>query len=154
MTSPNFDAAAVRALADILVATDLTEIEVEHKDGRIRVVRTPAVQNVVQTVAPTVAPAVAAVPAAAATVPSVVEDAAHPGVVPSPMVGVVYLAPEPGAAPYVTLGQSVSAGQTLLLIEAMKTYNQIKAPKSGTVTRILISPGQPVEFGQPLLILE
>ena len=152
MSSPNFDAAAVRALADILVATDLTEIEVEHKDGRIRVVRTPAVQNVLQTVAPMMASTGAAAPAAAA--PTVVEDAAHPGVVPSPMVGVVYLAPEPGAAPYVTLGQSVSAGQTLLLIEAMKTFNQIKAPKSGTVTRILISPGQPVEFGQPLLILE
>ena len=151
MSSQMFDAAAVRALADILVATDLTEIEVEHKDGRIRVVRTPAVQNVMQPVAQTVAVAAPA-PMAAALAP--VEDAAHPGVVPSPMVGVAYLAPEPGAAPYVTLGQTVSAGQTLLLIEAMKTYNQIKAPKSGIVARILVSPGQPVEFGQPLLILE
>ena len=151
MSSQTFDAAAVRALADILVATDLTEIEVEHKDGRIRVVRTPAVQNVVQPVAQMVA-AVTPLPVAAGPAP--VEDAAHPGMVASPMVGVAYLAPEPGAAPYVTLGQAVSAGQTLLLIEAMKTYNQIKAPKSGTVTRILVSPGQPVEFGQPLLILE
>ncbi len=151
MSSQMFDAAAVRALADILVATDLTEIEVEHKDGRIRVVRTPAVQNLVQPVAQTVA---VAAPAPVAAAPAPVEDAAHPGVVPSPMVGVAYLAPEAGAAPYVTLGQSVSAGQTLLLIEAMKTYNQIKAPKSGIVVRILVSPGQPVEFGQPLLILE
>ena len=151
MSSQMFDAAAVRALADILVATDLTEIEVEHKDGRIRVVRTPAVQNVMQPVAQTVA---VAAPAPMASAQAPVEDAAHPGVVPSPMVGVAYLAPEPGAAPYVTLGQTVSAGQTLLLIEAMKTYNQIKAPKSGIVARILVSPGQPVEFGQPLLILE
>lgn len=151
MSSQMFDAAAVRALADILVATDLTEIEVEHKDGRIRVVRTPAVQNVMQPVAQTVA---VAAPAPVAAAPAPEEDAAHPGVVPSPMVGVAYLAPEPGAAPYVTLGQTVSAGQTLLLIEAMKTYNQIKAPKSGIVARILVSPGQPVEFGQPLLILE
>ena len=151
MSSQMFDAAAVRALADILVATDLTEIEVEHKDGRIRVVRTPAVQNVMQPVAQTVA---VAAPAPVAAAPAPEEDAAHPGVVPSPMVGVAYLAPEPGAAPYVTLGQTVSAGQTLLLIEAMKTYNQIKAPKAGTVTRILIASGQPVEFGQPLLILD
>ena len=151
MSSQMFDAAAVRALADILVATDLTEIEVEHKDGRIRVVRTPAVQNMMQPVAHTVAVAASA---PVATAPAPEEDAAHPGVVPSPMVGVAYLAPEPGAAPYVTLGQTVIAGQTLLLIEAMKTYNQIKAPKSGTVARILVSPGQPVEFGQPLLILE
>ena len=152
MSSQIFDADAVRALADILVATDLTEIEVEHKDGRIRVVRAPAAQTIMQPVAQ-----VAAAPApvaAAAAVAAPLEDAAHPGVVPSPMVGVAYLAPEPGAAPYVTLGQSVSAGQTLLLIEAMKTYNQIKAPKAGIVARILVSPGQPVEFGQPLLILE
>ena len=154
MSSQLFDAKAVRALADILVATDLTEIEVEHKDGRIRVVRTPAVQHVVQPIAhPAAAPVAAPAPGQAITA-APAEEATHPGIVPSPMVGVAYLAPEPGAAPYVTLGQTVSAGQTLLLIEAMKTYNQIKAPKSGTVIRILVTPGQPVEFGQPLMILE
>ena len=150
MSSQMFDAKAVRALADILVATDLTEIEVEHKEGRIRVVRTPAVQHVMQPgaqAAPMAAPATAIAAAP-------VEEAVHPGIVPSPMVGIAYLAPEPGSAPYVTLGQAVSAGQTLLLIEAMKTYNQIKAPKSGTVIRILVNPGQPVEFGQPLMIVE
>ena len=150
MSSQMFDAKAVRALADILVATDLTEIEVEHKEGRIRVVRTPAVQHVMQPIAQ-VAPMAAPSPAIAA---APAQEAAHPGIVPSPMVGVAYLAPEPGSAPYVTLGQTVSAGQTLLLIEAMKTYNQIKAPKSGTVIRILVNPGQPVEFGQPLMIVE
>ena len=107
MSSQIFDAAAVRALADILVATDLTEIEVEHKDGRIRVVRTPAAQNVMQPIAH----AVAATPTPMAVAPAPVEDAAHPGVVPSPMVGVAYLAPEPGAPPYVVLGQTVSAGE-------------------------------------------
>ncbi len=154
MSSQMFDAKAVRALADILVATDLTEIEVEHKEGRIRVVRTPAVQHVMQSgaqVSPVSAPIAAPAQAIAA---APVEEAVHPGIVPSPMVGIAYLAPEPGSAPYVTLGQAVSAGQTLLLIEAMKTYNQIKAPKSGTVIRILVNPGQPVEFGQPLMIVE
>ena len=100
------------------------------------------------------APAAAAAPIALAPVAAPVEDASHPGAVTSPMVGVAYLAPEPGASPYVTLGQTVVAGQTLLLIEAMKTYNQIKAPKGGIVSRILVAGGQPVEFGQPLLILE
>ncbi|MDA8253684.1 MAG: acetyl-CoA carboxylase biotin carboxyl carrier protein, partial [Rhodospirillales bacterium] len=80
--------------------------------------------------------------------------ARHPGAVLSPMVGIAYLAPEPGATPFVTLGQSVAAGQTLLLIEAMKTFNQIKAPKAGTVARILVASGAPVEYGEPLLILE
>ena len=80
--------------------------------------------------------------------------ASHPGAVSSPMVGVAYLYPEPGAAPFVTVGQTVSAGQTLLLIEAMKTFNQIKAPKSGTVTRILVTNSTPVEYGEALLILE
>jgi acetyl-CoA carboxylase biotin carboxyl carrier protein len=82
------------------------------------------------------------------------DDAAHPGAVLSPMVGIVYLSPEPGAAPFVSIGQSVPAGQTLLLIEAMKTFNQIKAPKAGTVARILVSSGTPVEYGEVLAIVE
>ncbi len=148
-----FDAAAVRTLATILADTGLTEIEIEGKDGRIRVARAaPAA------LAPAAAPAPVAVPVAvpaAAGPPPIAEDLAHhPGAVLSPMVGIAFLAPEPGATPFVAIGQTVAAGQTLLLIEAMKTFNQIKAPKSGTVTRILIASGAPVEYGEPLLILE
>jgi acetyl-CoA carboxylase biotin carboxyl carrier protein len=142
-----FDPAAVRALATILVDTGLTEIEIEGKEGRIRVARTPAQFGPVTTVP------VAAAPAAAAPAEPQ-DDAHHPGAILSPMVGIAYLAPEPGATPFVTQGQPVAAGQTLLLIEAMKTFNQIKAPKAGTVTRILIASGAPVEYGEPLLILE
>jgi acetyl-CoA carboxylase biotin carboxyl carrier protein len=147
-----FDPAAVRALAAILVDTGLTEIEIEGKDGRIRVVRAPpAVASGTTTVL--AAPPVASAPALSAT-SQADDDARHPGAVLSPMVGVAYLAPEPGATPFVTAGQVVAAGQTLLLIEAMKTFNQIKAPKAGTVARILVAPGAPVEYGEPLLILE
>ncbi len=150
-----FDEAAVRALATILSDTGLTEIEIEGKDGRIRVARAPAtISHVAATVAAPVA--VATVPTAATSDgPPAEEDfARHPGAVLSPMVGVAYLAPEPGATPFIAAGQAVTAGQTLLLIEAMKTFNQIKAPRAGTVTRILIAPGSPVEYGEPLLILE
>ena len=148
MTPPSFDPKTVRALAEILADTGLTEIEVETKDGRVRIARTPAAITQ-QLAAPAMAPPpAAAIPAAAA------DDAKHPGAVLSPMVGVCYLAPEPGAAAFVTIGQSVAIGQTLLLIEAMKTYNQIRAQKAGTVLRILVEPGQPVEYGQPLLVLE
>jgi acetyl-CoA carboxylase biotin carboxyl carrier protein len=145
-----FDPEAVRALATILADTGLTEIEIEGKEGRIRVVRAPpTVMAAPQTVA------VAAAPVAAAIVQVAAEEAGkHPGAVLSPMVGVAYLAPEPGATPFITVGQVVTAGQTLLLIEAMKTFNQIKAPRAGTVTRILITPGSPVEYDEPLLILE
>jgi acetyl-CoA carboxylase biotin carboxyl carrier protein len=146
-----FDAAAVRALATILADTGLTEIEIESKEGRIRVARAPAPVTAVATVAPAAAPIAAAAPVPA----PVVEDfERHPGAVLSPMVGIVYLAPEPGATPFIVPGQAVVAGQTLLLIEAMKTFNQIKAPKAGTVTRVLVAPGAPVEYGEPLLILE
>jgi acetyl-CoA carboxylase biotin carboxyl carrier protein len=98
---------------------------------------------------PAAAPVAAAAPAAAPA-----DDAKHAGAVLSPMVGVAYLASEPGAAPFITVGQTVAVGQTLLLIEAMKTYNQIRAQKAGTVMRILVETGQPVEYGQPLLIVE
>jgi acetyl-CoA carboxylase biotin carboxyl carrier protein len=148
-----FDPASVRALATILADTGLTEIEIESKEGRIRVVRAPAVAA-----APgaTVYAAQAAPPAqAAANATAMSDDAArHPGAVLSPMVGIAYLAPEPGATPFITAGQTVAAGQTLLLIEAMKTFNQIKANKAGTVSRILVASGAPVEYGEPLLILE
>jgi acetyl-CoA carboxylase biotin carboxyl carrier protein len=143
-----FDAAAVRALATILAETGLTEIEIEGKDGRIRVVRASPQMAAPTTVA--VHPPTA--PAAPAVAPP--DEAQHPGAVLSPMVGIAYLAPEPGAPPFVAVGQTVTAGQTLMLIEAMKTFNQIKAPRDGTVTRILVEPGAPVEFDQPLLIVE
>ncbi len=151
----SFDAAAVRALATILVDTGLTEIEIEGKEGRIRVARAPAVAQVAATVPAPVAAAPSAPPAMANGAPVAEEDFAHhAGAVLSPMVGVAYLAPEPGATPFIAPGQVVAAGQTLLLIEAMKTFNQIKAPRAGTVTRILIAPGAPVEYGEPLLLLE
>ena len=150
MSRVPMDPDAIRALAAILTETGLTEIEIAEKDSRIRVVRAPAVMEAFA--APRAAVATAAAPAAVAAAP--VEAAAHPGAVTSPMVGVAYLSPEPGAAPFVTAGQEVTAGQTLLLIEAMKTFNQIKAPKSGTVGRILVTSGSPVEYGEVLMVLD
>ncbi len=154
MTTMPFDAEAVRALANILADTGLTEIEIEHKDGRIRVARAPAPLAAMPGATLQVAASPSAVQPAAAPVAPALDDALHPGAVLSPMVGIAYLAPEPGATPFIVPGQTVAAGQTLLLIEAMKTFNQIKAPKAGTVTRILAATGAPVEYGEPLLILE
>jgi acetyl-CoA carboxylase biotin carboxyl carrier protein len=149
MTRIPFDPDAIRALAAVLTETGLTEIEIAEKDSRIRVVRA-APQVAPGYVAPPVAQAVPASPAG----PFEAEPAVHPGAVLSPMVGVVYHFPEPGAPPFIAVGQSVVAGQTLLLIEAMKTFNQIRAPKAGTVTRILVANSTPVEYGEALLILE
>jgi acetyl-CoA carboxylase biotin carboxyl carrier protein len=105
-----------------------------------------------------IAPVAAAVPAQAASAPDVtpakIDPSKHPGVVTSPMVGTAYIAPEPGAKPYIEVGSRVKAGDTLLIVEAMKTMNQIPAPKAGTVTQILFEDGQPVEFGEPLVIIE
>jgi acetyl-CoA carboxylase biotin carboxyl carrier protein len=145
MTAERFDPETIRQLATIMSETGLTEVEVEGKEGRIRVVRAapPAV--------PAAAPALVGT---APTPPAPPDDAHHPGAVLSPMVGITYLSPEPGAPFFVNIGDTVSAGQTLLLIEAMKTFNQIKAPKAGTVTRILVPSGAPVEYGQPLMIIE
>jgi acetyl-CoA carboxylase biotin carboxyl carrier protein len=143
------DPDTIRALAAVLVETGLTEIEIADKDSRIRVVRGGGVTTTVLAAAP------AAPVMAPAVVAPVTQDAAsHPGAVLSPMVGVVYLSPEPAAPPFVTVGQQVAAGQTLLLIEAMKTFNQIKAPKAGTVTAILAQSGAPVEYGEALVILD
>ncbi|MBP0446764.1 acetyl-CoA carboxylase biotin carboxyl carrier protein [Roseomonas sp. SSH11] len=157
MSGLSFDPDAIRALAKILRETDLTEIELVENESRIRVARNVPAQQVVQAVAAPVAAAAAPAqlsPAASAAPVSDEVTAATPGAVTSPMVGVAYLSPEPGAAPFVTLGAKVAQGQTVLLIEAMKTFNQIKAPKAGTVTRILIESGMPVEFGEPLLVIE
>ncbi|HKM64949.1 MAG TPA: acetyl-CoA carboxylase biotin carboxyl carrier protein subunit [Acidisphaera sp.] len=153
-----FDPEAIRALANILSDTGLTEIEIAEKDSRIRVARQPAPVTTFigagpASMGPMPAPGVPQAPTSpGAMLPD--EDASHPGAVTSPMVGVVYLSPEPGAPPYVTPGQQVSAGQTVLLIEAMKTFNQIKAPKAGTVARILVASGAPVEYGEVLLVVE
>ncbi|HEY4251358.1 MAG TPA: acetyl-CoA carboxylase biotin carboxyl carrier protein [Roseomonas sp.] len=148
-----FDPKAIRELANILRETDLSEIELVEKDSRLRVARTVTAppQVVVQAAAAPVAAPLAATPAAPV---AEAEAANHPGAITSPMVGVAYLAPEPGAAPFIQIGAKVAQGQTLLLIEAMKTFNQIRAPRAGTVTRILIETGTPVEFGEALLIIE
>jgi len=149
-----FDPEAIRALAALLTETGLTEIELAERDSRIRVVRAAPV--VAAAPSPGSAPVGASLAAIAASAPAEpkADDAQHPGAVLSPMVGVAYLAPEPGAPVFVSVGQSVVAGQTLLLIEAMKTFNQIKAPKAGTVTAILVQSGAPVEYGEVLIILE
>jgi acetyl-CoA carboxylase biotin carboxyl carrier protein len=149
--SLSFDPEALRVLAALLNDTGLSEIELAEGDRKVRLARTLAPVNV-----PVLAQAAQAMPL---TLQSVAADlkpdpAKHPGLVKSPMVGVAYLAAEPGAAPYVSVGQTVEAGATLLLIEAMKTFNQIKAPRSGTVKQIFVLPGAPVEYDEPLLIIE
>jgi acetyl-CoA carboxylase biotin carboxyl carrier protein len=149
MTRIPIDPDAIRALAAVLTETGLTEIEIADKDNRIRVVR--AAPQGVAGVMPATAQVAPTAPPAGATE---AEPASHPGAVLSPMVGVVYLSAEPGTPPFVAVGQSVTAGQTLLLIEAMKTFNQIRAQKDGTVTRILVANSTPVEYGEVLLILE
>ncbi len=147
------DAEAIRVLADILRDTGLTEIEIAEGDTRIRVKRTPApIQAAVAHAAPPPPAQVAA--ASAPAVPEAADYGQHPGAVKSPMVGVAYLSPEPGSPSFVGVGQTVAAGQTLLLIEAMKTFNQIKAPRAGTITRVLISPGVPVEYGEVLMVID
>jgi acetyl-CoA carboxylase biotin carboxyl carrier protein len=145
------DAALIRELALLLDETNLTEIEIERAGVRLRVARNISIAAHVPAA---VAPAMpVAVPVAAAA--AVATDLAkHPGAVPSPMVGTAYWAPEPGAKPFIEVGSKVTAGQTLLIIEAMKTMNQIPSPRAGTVTQILVEDGQPVEFGEPLVIIE
>ncbi len=158
MSNISFDPDQVRQLAAILAETSLTEIEICEGDNRIRVVRAPAQVTMFagnQSAAP--APVAAAAVAAPAIEPPAAppgDFSVHPGLIKSPMVGVVYLAPEPGAPPFITAGQVVAAGQTVLLIEAMKTFNQIKAPRAGTVVRILVAAGAPVEYDEPLLVIE
>jgi len=148
------DKGLVRELAELLKETDLTEIEVVDGERRVRVARQFPAQNAVVTApAPVQVSAPAAAPAAAAA-PAEADLSKHPGVVTSPMVGTAYMAPEPGKPPFVTVGAQVKEGQTLLIIEAMKVMNPITAPRAGTVTRIMVSNEQPVEFGEPLLIIE
>lgn len=152
------DPELVRELAKIISDSGLSEIEVEHGDLRLRIARTltaaaaPVTHMVAAAPAP-VAHAPAAPPPAAAPAPAA-DAASHPGAVPSPMVGTAYLSAEPGAPTFIKVGDTVTAGQTLMVVEAMKTFNPIPAPRAGKITAILVADAQPVEYGEPLVILE
>jgi acetyl-CoA carboxylase biotin carboxyl carrier protein len=143
------DSAVIRELALLLDETSLTEIEIERAGLRVRVARNISIAaSMPQNFQPTAGATAAAVPV------DIADIAKHPGVVPSPMVGTAYWASEPGAKPFIEVGSKVSVGQTLLIIEAMKTMNQIPSTRSGIVTQILVEDGQPVEYGEPLVIIE
>ena len=142
-TKPGIDASAIRELAQLLKETGLTEIEIEHNGARIRVSRGG---GAVVAAASPAAVAAAPAPAAPASGPA-------PGAVPSPMVGTVYLSPEPGKPPFTSVGKTVKEGDTLFIVEAMKTMNAITAPRGGTVTEINVTDGTPVEFGQTLCVI-
>jgi acetyl-CoA carboxylase biotin carboxyl carrier protein len=153
--SSSDDSALIRELALLLDETSLTEIEIERAGLRVRVARNISIAAAMPaSMAPVAHAPVAAAPGTAPEAAAAADFANHPGVVPSPMVGTAYFAPEPGAKPFIEVGARVTAGQTLLIIEAMKTMNQIPSPRAGTVTQILIEDGQPVEFGEPLVIIE
>lgn len=156
------DVAFIKALAELLNQNELTEISVKREYGendtlnvkvakQSQIVQAAPVSYAAPAAAPSTAPSA---PAAAAAAPASADPADHPGAVSSPMVGTAYLAAEPGADPFVAVGQQVSAGQTVLIIEAMKTMNHIPAPASGVVKRILVTDGTPVEYGAPLMIIE
>lgn len=148
--APIIDHDLIRELTKLLEDTGLTEIEIEQDGQRVRVARGAAVAAV--PVAPMRAAAAQQVVTESVAAP--LDLAKHPGVVTSPMVGTAYIAPEPGAKPFIEVGSKVKAGDTLLIVEAMKTMNQIPAPHGGTVIQILFEDGQPVEFGEPLVIIE
>ncbi len=154
-----FDYELIRQLANILDETNLTEIEVEQEKLKIRVARTAAPVTITQgggwATAPSAMPAMAApAPAPVVEAPKAADPATNPGAVPSPMVGTAYVAPEPGARAFVEVGDMVKEGQTVMIIEAMKHLNHIPAPRAGRVTAVFVENGQPVEFGEPLLIIE
>ncbi|HEY0219178.1 MAG TPA: acetyl-CoA carboxylase biotin carboxyl carrier protein [Afipia sp.] len=142
----------VRDLAALLDETNLTEIEIERAGLRVRVARNITVAAAVP--APVNAASFTAAPQATPVASAPTDVAKHPGMVPSPMVGTAYLASEPGARPFIDIGSKVKVGDTLIIIEAMKTMNQIPSTRAGTVTQILVEDGQPVEFGEPLVIVE
>ncbi|HTH27929.1 MAG TPA: acetyl-CoA carboxylase biotin carboxyl carrier protein [Sphingobium sp.] len=152
------DVDLVRELAELLDATSLTEIEVEHGDRKIRVARKPGNHAVAPYYAPAPQPAAHAPAAAPVAAPaaeaSIAAAPVHANAVKSPMVGTAYLAPEPDAAPFIAVGKSVKAGDTLLIVEAMKVMNPITAPTGGTVKAILVENSQPVEYDQPLVVIE
>ena len=150
------DQELLRDLAAILNDTGLAEIEIEQPGLRLRVARggTNVMAYAPQAAAPAPAPAPAVSAPAPTAAPVASDPAANPGAVKSPMVGTVYLAPSPGAANFVAVGKDVKQGQTILIVEAMKTMNQIPAPRSGKITQILVEDGEPVEFGQALVVIE
>ena len=151
------DSGLIRELANLLHETSLTEIEVEQSGLRVRVARGLSISTAAPVHAPAAAPQAPAAPVPApppTAAPAAVDLSKHPGVVPSPMVGTVYLSPEPGSAAFISVGSQVKAGDTLLIVEAMKVMNPITATASGTVKAILVENAQPVEFDQPLLIIE
>lgn len=159
--SSQIDQDLIRAIAELVNEANLAEIELEQDDFRIRVTRTLPSKEVVHVGGPAyaqpapAAPAVAAPAAPAAAAPAAAEDlSSNPGTLTSPMVGTAYLAPEPGAKAFVEVGAKVTEGQTVLIIEAMKTMNQIPAHRAGTVTRILVNDASPVEYGEPLVVIE
>ncbi len=155
------DVAFIQSLAELLNASDLSEISVKREYGehdRLTISLSKHGKQIAYA-APVAAPALAAAPAAAASAPATaasaaVDPASLPGIVNSPMVGTAYLSPEPGAAAFVQVGQTVAEGDTLMIVEAMKTMNHIPSPRAGTVKRILIDDGNPVEFGTPLMVVE
>lgn len=149
MSKAGVDQELIRQLAALLTETDLSEIEIETDGLKLRVAR-----QVAQAVTHIAAPAPVAHAPAAAAPATAAEAASHPGAVNSPMVGTAYLAPEPGAAVFAQVGTQISEGQTVLIIEAMKTMNHIPAPRSGKLTAVLVDDGQPVEFGEPLFVIE
>jgi acetyl-CoA carboxylase biotin carboxyl carrier protein len=157
MSRPDEDLALIRKLAELLNDSGLGEIEYETNGRRVRLAKQAVAAPAPVFVGGSV-PAAAAAPsaggAAPAAAPPVTDDASNPGAVKSPMVGTAYLSPEPGKPAFINVGDKVAAGQTLLIIEAMKTFNPIKAPKPGTVSKIIIGNAQPVEFGQVLLIVD
>jgi len=151
------DQNVIRELAALLNETDLSEIEIEQDDFRLRVARRLEVATSVMPAAAVAVPHAAAGTAGATGAPAASgagDMTNHPGVVTSPMVGTAYRSPEPGAPPFVSAGDRVSEGQTLLIVEAMKTMNQIPAPRAGVVKSILVEDRQPVEFGEPLVVIE
>ncbi|WP_421737755.1 acetyl-CoA carboxylase biotin carboxyl carrier protein [Caulobacter sp.] len=159
--TPSIDARLVRKLADILKDTGLSEIEVEHAGLKIRVARELTVAAAAttyvqapQAYAPQAAPAPAAAPITEAVASAAPAARAAGDLVKSPMVGTVYMSPQPGADAFIKVGDTVAAGQTLLIVEAMKTMNPISAPKAGKVVEILVGDAQPVEFGEPLVVIE
>jgi acetyl-CoA carboxylase biotin carboxyl carrier protein len=162
--SSNSDQDLIEAIAKLLNEQNLAEIEIEREDLRVRVTRTYAAQAVQQVQVPAyaAAPAAPAAPpapavpagAAAAAAPAHDDLASNPGTLTSPMVGTAYLSPEPGKPAFAPVGTRVSEGQTVLIVEAMKTMNQIPAHRSGTITRVLVEDASPVEYGQPLVVIE
>jgi acetyl-CoA carboxylase biotin carboxyl carrier protein len=148
---PKVDQDLIRELAALLDETGLTEIEIEQDRMRVRVARgAPPAANP----SPPPPPPARGEPPASPPTPQPADPASHAGAVLSPMVGTAYLAPEPGGKPYVEVGDRVEEGQTVLIVEAMKTMNQIPAPHAGTVVRIMVEDGHPIEFGEPLMIIE